>query len=442
MVRSPSGRKRPLFLLSLGCAKNLVDSERLAAHLEAWGYELVETVGEARTAIVNTCGFIRPATEESIRAILEMEELKSSGRLEAIGVVGCLLNRYGEDLKKELPSVDFWAEAEDWETLGKLLGNKADCHLAGRTALPGSGQWSRYLKVAEGCENRCAYCTIPSIRGGLRSLRPDFLAQEAGELVKQGAREICLVAQDLTAWGSDLFGKPSLPILLREIEGAVPQGTWLRLLYLHPSGIDDPLLEQVLGSPRILNYLDIPIQHADPEVLKAMNREIPPDRLMKIFRRIREADPDFTLRTTVMVGHPGENEKAFNRLLDFMAAVRFDRLGAFEFSPEDGTVSAGLAGKVPPKVKKKRLDQLMRLQEEISLERQERFEGKTLEVLVESVEKTEGIALGRSYREVPEVDGVIEIRGGKDLLPGSFAKVLVTEALEHDLVAEVQVHGV
>lgn len=442
MARSPSGSKHPLFLLSLGCAKNLVDSERLAARLEAWGYELVESVGEARTAIVNTCGFIRPATEESIRAILELEELKATGQLDAIGVVGCLLNRYGEDLKKELPAVDFWAEAEDWETLGKLLGQASPCQPAGRANLPGNGRWSRYLKIAEGCGNRCAYCMIPSIRGGLRSLAPDFLAQEASELVRQGAREICLVAQDLTAWGSDLFGKPSLPLLLREIEGAIPQGTWIRLLYLHPSGIDDFLLEQVLESPRILNYLDIPIQHADPDVLRSMNREILPERLRGIFRHIREADPDFALRTTVMVGHPGEDEKAFGRLLDFMTEVRFDRLGAFEFSPEEGTVSATLASKVPPKVKKKRLDRLMRLQGEISLERQERFEGKSLQVLVESVERKEGIALGRSFREAPEVDGVIEIHGGGDLPLGSFVNVLVTEALEHDLVAEVQAHGV
>jgi len=442
MARSQSASKHPLFLLSLGCAKNLVDSERLAANLQAWGYELVENVEEARTAIVNTCGFIRPATEESIRAILEMEELKAAGRLDAIGVVGCLLNRYGNDLKKELPSVDFWAEAEDWETLGKALGKNLPCCTPGRLNLPGENKWSRFLKIAEGCKNRCSYCTIPSIRGGLRSLGPEFLASEAQELLRQGAREICLVAQDLTSWGIDLYGKPSLPVLLAELESIIPQGTWLRLLYLHPSGIDEALLDQVLGSQKILNYLDIPIQHADPGVLKAMNREIPPERLRGIFRRIREADPEFALRTTVMVGHPGEDEKAFNNLVEFIGEVRFDRLGAFEFSPEEGTVSASLEGKVPARTKKRRLSRLMSLQEDFSLERQSRLEGKILRILVESVDSGEDLAFGRSYREAPEVDGVVEIRGGGALPLGSFVTVRVREALEHDLVAEVQANGI
>lgn len=442
MARSPSGKRHPLFLLSLGCAKNLADSERLAANLEAWGYDLVESVEEARTAIVNTCGFIRPATEESIQAILEMERLKAAGRLEAIGVVGCLLNRYGDDLKKELPSVDFWSAAGDWEALGKELGSGVPCGIHGRARLPGGAKWSRYLKIAEGCDNRCSYCTIPSIRGGLRSLPPEFLASEARALIQQGARELCLVAQDLTAWGFDLYGKPSLPALLAELEGAIPEGTWLRLLYLHPSGIDEELLDQVMESPRILNYLDIPIQHADPGVLKAMNREIPPERLLDIFKRIRKANPDFALRTTVMVGHPGEDEKAFETLLEFISEVRFDRLGAFEFSPEEGTASASLGDKVPPRVKKKRLERLMSLQEELSLERQSRLVGKTLKVLVESIEEGEDLALGRSYREAPEVDGVVEIRGGGCLVPGSFTEVFVREALEHDLVAEVKADGV
>lgn len=441
MGQSRSGKGHPLFLLSLGCAKNQVDSERLAACLEAWGFQLVETVEEARTAIVNTCGFIRPAAEESIRAILDLEGLKAEGRLERIGVVGCLLNRYGEELRKELPSVDFWAEAEDWGTLGKQLGRKEPLCQAGRKMLPEGGKWSRYLKIAEGCSNRCSYCTIPSIRGSLRSLSPELLVPEAVELAGQGAREICLVAQDLTAWGTDLYGAPSLPALLSELERALPEETWLRLLYLHPSGIDDILLEHVLGSSRILKYLDIPIQHADPRMLGEMNREITPERLRHVFRKLRDADPDFALRTTIMVGHPGEDERAFEELLRFVEEIRFDRLGAFEFSPEDGTASAKMPGKIPARVKKKRLQRLMSLQEEISLERQARMEGRKLKVLVESVDPGEGLAFGRSYREAPEVDGVVEIRGGDLLVPGNFATVLVSEVLEHDLVAEVQEDG-
>ena len=438
MARPRPGRGNALFLLSLGCAKNLVDSEHLAAKLRTWGYRLVESVEDAGTAIVNTCGFIRPATEESIAAILEMERLKAEGRLEKIGVVGCLLNRYGEDLKKELPAVDFWAEAEDWDTLGLFLLKDPGACGGGREPLPGGAKWSRFLKIAEGCGNCCSYCTIPSIRGRLRSLPLGFLATEAQELERQGAREICLVAQDLTAWGNDIYGKPSLPLLLDELEKSVGDETWIRLLYLHPSGIDDKLVEQVLGSRKILRYLDIPIQHADPGILADMNRAITPERLRGIFRRLRDADPDFALRTTVMVGHPGEDEAAFETLAAFVGEIGFDRLGAFEFSPEEGTVSFTLQGKVPARVKKRRLGKLMRIQERISLERQSRFEGRTLKVLVESVDREGDLATGRSYREAPEVDGVIEIVNGGRLVPGTFVSAFVKEALEHDLVAEVQ----
>lgn len=438
MARPRPVKGNSLFLLSLGCAKNLVDSEHLAAKLRTWGFRLVERVEDAGTAIVNTCGFIRPATEESIGAILEMERLKAEGRLEKIGVVGCLLNRYGDDLKKELPTVDFWAEAEDWDTLGRFLLKDSGACAGGREPLPGGPKWSRFLKIAEGCGNCCSYCTIPSIRGNLRSLPMGFLAREAQELQRQGAREICLVAQDLTAWGNDIYGKPSLPLLLDELEKSVGDETWIRLLYLHPSGIDDELIERVLASRKILRYLDIPVQHADPRVLADMNRAITPERLRGIFKRLREADPDFALRTTVMVGHPGEDETAFKALTAFVEEIGFDRLGAFEFSPEEGTVSFSLQGKVPARTKKSRLGKLMRIQERISLERQSRFEGRTLKVLVETVDPEGDLATGRSYREAPEVDGVIEIVHGGGLVPGTFVSAVVKEALEHDLVAEVR----
>ena len=228
----------------------------------------------------------------------------------------------------------------------------------------------------------------------------------------------------------------------RNWKGPSRRGSGFACFTCTPSGIDEELLDQVMESPRILNYLDIPIQHADPGVLRAMNREIPPERLLDIFKRIRAGNPDFALRTTVMVGHPGEDEKAFDALLGFISEIHFDRLGAFEFSPEEGTVSASLGGKVPARVKKKRLERLMSLQEELSLERQSRLVGKELTVLVESIEKGEDLAFGRSYREAPEVDGIVEIRGGGDLAPGSFSTVLVREALEHDLVAEVKADGV
>ncbi|EHL66787.1 30S ribosomal protein S12 methylthiotransferase RimO [Cloacibacillus evryensis] len=425
-----------IYCLTLGCAKNRVDSECLAGALAAAGHELVPSAEDAECALVNTCGFIRPAVEESIAAILDLEELKKDKKLQKIGVVGCLVNRYGEDLPSEVPLVDFWARTEDWKFVLEQLKTPGD-DARRRGTLPLSSKYSRYLKISEGCGNCCTYCAIPGIRGPLRSLPVEVIVKEAAQLAEEGARELCVVGQDLTVYGTDTDGRPRLIELLDALESSLPHDLWIRLLYLHPSRVDRALLERVAAGRQVLPYLDIPVQHGDPEILAAMNRGIAPETLRGIFRTAREINPDFALRTTCMVGFPGEKKRHFDNLKNFVSEVRFDRMGAFTFFPEEGTVAAALEGQVPERTKNRRLGELMRLQEEISFGRQRCFIGRELKVLVEKIEREEGYAEGRSFREAPEVDGVIEIRNiREDLKEGDIITLRVAEAMPHDMTGE------
>ena len=425
-----------VYCLSLGCAKNRVDSECLAGELQRAGHILVDDVESADVGIVNTCGFIQPASEESIAAILDLEQLKNEGKLKKIGVVGCLVNRYSDDLIKEMPSVDFWARSEDWSSVIKNMGG-VPVNSRCRTSLPSSSKFTRYLKISEGCDNKCTYCAIPGIRGGLRSLSMETLISEADQLVKEGAVELCVVGQDLTVYGTDLYGKDSLIDLIDELESALPKNIWIRLLYLHPSRITKKLLERVASGKQVLPYLDIPIQHADPNILSAMNRKISPDELGSIFSAARSINEDFALRTTCMVGFPGEKKAHFDNLLDFVSKTRFDRMGAFAFFPEEGTEAEKMDHQVPEPVKQKRLNKLMALQEEISMERQLLFEGRVMDVLIERIDREASFAEGRSFREAPEVDGLIEIRNiSEKVNEGDLIKVIMTEAMPHDMVGE------
>ncbi|MEA4871205.1 MAG: 30S ribosomal protein S12 methylthiotransferase RimO [Synergistaceae bacterium] len=425
-----------VYCLSLGCAKNRVDSECLAGELQRAGHILVDDVESADVGIVNTCGFIQPASEESVAAILDLEQLKNEGKLKKIGVVGCLVNRYSDDLIKEMPSVDFWARSEDWSSVIKSMGGvpvNGRC----RIYLPSSSKFTRYLKISEGCDNKCTYCAIPGIRGGLRSLSIETLISEADQLVKEGAVELCVVGQDLTVYGTDLYGKDSLIDLIDELESALPKNIWIRLLYLHPSRITKKLLERVASGKQVLPYLDIPIQHADPNILSAMNRKISSDELGAIFSAARSINEDFALRTTCMVGFPGEKKAHFDNLLDFVSKTRFDRMGAFAFFPEEGTEAEKMDEQVPETVKQKRLNKLMVIQEEISMERQLLFEGRIMDVLVERIDREASFAEGRSFREAPEVDGLVEIRNISQIIKeGDIVKVRMTEAMPHDMVGE------
>jgi ribosomal protein S12 methylthiotransferase len=420
----------------MGCSKNRVDSEKIAGVLRSAGCDIVPEAAGSDICLVNTCGFIRSAVEENIESILDMVDLKLNGGTGRVVVVGCLVGRYGASvLGKEVPDVDAWAASEDYDAVLKAVcpdeAVEADC--SSRLPLPGALKHVRYLKISEGCDRRCSYCAIPLIRGGLRSAAADAVVAEAAGLVQDGAKELCLVAQDLTAYGRDHGAKDGLIELLDALESSLPRDVWLRPLYLQPDGVDKKLLERV-ASGRVLPYLDMPIQHASRNVLSLMNRPGSYDDLLGKFKLAREIRPDFALRTTCMVGFPGETKEDFDELLRFLDEARLDRAGAFIFSPEEGTPAADLPRRVDSRTKKSRLNKLMALQEGISLGRQELFLGRTIDVMIDAVRG--GIAEGRSFREAPEVDGLIEIRGARDdLCPGDVIKAVITDALEHDMIA-------
>lgn len=426
-----------VFILSLGCAKNQVDSEKLAGMMTSQGFEIVDSLDAADIVLVNTCAFIEPAVKESIDALLGLEELKASGKAKKIGVLGCLLNRYGDDLKKEFPTVDIWAKAEEWDKVLAYLGKDKPSTSCVRGFIPETVKWSRYIKIAEGCNNRCSYCTIPEIRGPLRSRPIKEIVEEAQFLASQGAKELCLVGQDLAAYGMEIDGQSHLTELLDILDKDLPSDLWIRLLYLHPAHIDGKMLDFISSCRKVLRYLDIPIQHVDDEILSSMNRKVTEKDLRKIFSYARSIDPDFTLRTTIIIGFPGEDEGKFEKVLRFLEDMEIDRVGAFLYSPEDGTEAATLGRQVPERIKQERYDTLMELQAFLSLRRQERFLNKTLKVLVEENHNYDGYALGRSYREAPEVDGVIVIKNANNLVPGSFVNAKVVSVSEHDMEAEV-----
>lgn len=424
-----------IFLLNLGCAKNQVDSEDLAGMLVSAGHEIVGDVSSAETAIVNTCGFILPAVEESIDAILDLEKMKQEGRLKSIGVVGCLVKRYGVELMKELPVIDFWAGPQEWHRVMEYLGSPLTEWQRG--FLPETRFWTRYLKISEGCNSRCSYCTIPSIRGPLKSLPLSQILRDTEVLLEQGAREICLVSQDPTMYGVDISGRPMFNELLKSLEGFMPRNVWLRLLYLNPSRIDEELLHIVNESPVILSYLDMPIQHVNPVILSSMNRQGNSDMYKKTIDLARSLDPLFAIRTTLIVGYPGETEEQFSELLDFLGEMELDRVGAFTFYPEEGTPAASLEGQVPQEIKDHRYRRLMEFQADISLSRQKKLEGQCISVILEEIGSKEDLSWGRSYRDAPEVDGMVGISGADEFSEGDLIRVRVTEATEHDLFAEV-----
>jgi ribosomal protein S12 methylthiotransferase len=426
-------------IISLGCPKNSVDSEHLAGILRASGLNLVAAPEKADTVIINTCAFIQAAVEEGIQAILEAEKLKKEGVISQIAVVGCMLNRYGSDLKAEFPSVDFWAKSEEWGTLLREIGRnlpapeKAGCLRADLYGRP----WSRYLKISEGCNSHCSYCAIPGIRGRLRSQPISAIVEEAHRLVDEGAKELCLVGQELSIYGEDLFGKPSLDLLLDELEKELPRGLWLRLFYLHPSLVDVKFLERVANSPLILPWLDIPIQHIDDGILRRMNRPPVEKHIRELFKAGRSINPDFAFRTTLMVGFPGETRAQFDKLLDFVEEIGFDRLGAFTYSPEDGTPAASFPDQIPEQEKTARYNELMELQQEVSTARQARFVGRTMDVLIDEIDSETGERIGRSYRDAPEIDGEVSVRGAESASPGDMIKVRITGSSEYDLSGEM-----
>lgn len=428
-------RKYKAGIISLGCSKNLVDSELILGCLKDADFEITANEKDADVVIVNTCGFIASAKEESINTILEAARDKKEDA--KLVVTGCLSQRYPDELKESLPEVDlFWGVGRHKElvdAIRAMFGAKCGCAYSGKRMLS-TPKYSAYLRIADGCDNRCTYCAIPLIRGGRRSVPMENLIAEAEALAAGGVKELTLIAQDTSAYGSDIYGEPRLAELLTELS-KIDGIKWLRVLYAYPNTVTEKLVDTMLNNEKIVRYIDMPIQHIDPIMLETMNRHGSAEHIRAITRYIRESSPDFILRTTVMLGFPGETEEQFNLLYDFLKKEPFDRIGAFVFCPEDGTKAALMDGQIDESVANARLDKIMRMQQAVSLELNKKRIGKEYDVLVEHINN--GIARGRSYAEAPDVDGIIKILNVPNTVnPGDFVRVKITDASAYDLKGE------
>ncbi len=439
--------------VSLGCSKNLVDTEVMIGAFAQAGCIPVSDPEEADIVVVNTCGFIQDAVAESESVIEEMAVLKRArGRMKLI-VAGCLAERTRACLREKYPEIDLLVGASAYIDVVRLTESGAgECfkpliaqHDHGNPRLLATPPWSAYLKIADGCSNSCSYCMIPSLRGGYRSRMPDSLLREAKSLARIGVREIVLVAQDVTSYGHDLGGHPALYELLEKISN-IDGMHWIRIMYAYPELIDAKLVQTISKLPKVCRYIDMPIQHIDDKILKAMNRRGGKDAIQRAVALLRETLPDVCIRTTVMVGFPGETDTQFGRLMDFVESARFDRLGAFSYSPEERTPAARLPLQIPDDVKEARRDAIMRRQQKISFENNRRFIGDVLEVLAEGTvvsgkdvltkgRRAAKSNVGRTYRDAPEIDGVVYFTGAA--APGEFAPVLIEDADEHDLFGTV-----
>ena len=425
-------------VITLGCSKNTVDSEHLMARLAAAGYEVLfdSDRTDAKVVVINTCGFIGDAKQESIDMILRAAEAKKAGKISRLFVVGCLSERYADELRAEIPEVDEYFGARTWDGIVRALGASEDPALATERRLTTPKHYA-YLKISEGCNWKCGYCAIPLIRGGHVSVPMEELEEEARKLAAQGVRELMVIAQDTTYYGIDLYGRRMLAELLRRlcrIDGIA----WIRLHYAYPTGFPEEVIEVMAAEPKICKYLDIPFQHISDAQLAAMHRRHTKAEAMELIRRLRTAIPDLALRTTLLVGYPGETEADFEELLEFVREVRFERLGVFAYSEEEGTYSAEkLRDDVPEAVKQERVERIMALQNEISLDNNRRRVGRTERVMIDS--RQGDWYVGRTQYDSPEVDQEILIpAAGKRLLRGHFYEVTVTSAADYDLYGEVR----
>lgn len=423
--------------VSLGCSKNLVDSEKMMGMLTANGHTLVSDPSKAEAIVINTCGFITSAKEEAIATIFEMAAYKQQN-LKKLIVVGCLAQRYKQQLEEEIPEIDAVVRISDYENLhevfAKELCDEGKVCFAKAQRLLTSKPWTAYLKIAEGCSNHCTYCAIPLIRGDNVSVTMEQLVEEAKELAKRGVKELVLNAQDTTKYGVDLYGKRMLLQLLQqlhEIEGL----HWIRILYMYPDEIDDELIEGMAKLPKVLPYFDIPMQHANNEMLQRMNRRGTKEDVLRLVKKIREVFVMPTLRTTFIVGFPGETRETMNELLQFVKDVRWDRMGAFTYSPEEDTPGYSMKPVCEETVKETYLDELMTLQESIALENQQRKLHQVIEVLVEDKDGLTNRYRGRSAWDAPDdVDGMVIFRSDRSIEMGTFVKVEITEVLPHDVI--------
>lgn len=430
-------------LVSLGCAKNRVDSEVMIGLLQQSGLEYTIEENNAEVIIVNTCGFITPAKEESINTILELAQYKQQGKCRALLVGGCLSKGHGQELQKELPEVDgFFGPGEVPDIAGIVqevlsgvrvsrVSNTEFIYDHSTPRILTTPHHYAYIKLADGCDNRCSYCAIPNLRGGYRSRPEESVVEEVKSLAGQGIQEFLLIAQDTTRYGLDRYEEFRLPKLLDRL-AVMETVKWLRLLYCYPSSFNQELIETMARWQSICKYVDLPIQHADDHILKTMNRRGSSQEIIQLIDNLRQAMPGIALRTSFIVGLPGETEERFQRLLDFMQEIKFDRAGVFVYSQEQGTPAAEFSGQVPDETKQERYHRAMQFQQTISREINQRFIGEVMEVLIEE-EMEEGRYIGRSQREAPEVDGHIEFTGGK-FHPGQWVRVKITDAGDYDLI--------
>ena len=437
-----------ILFISLGCDKNLVDSEVMLGLLNAKGYQMVDDEMEADIIIVNTCCFIHDAKEESIQTILEMAQYKTDGRLKVLVVTGCLAQRYQQEILDEIPEVDAVLGTTSYdkivEAVEEALAGKGHVEVEDIDALPlvdtrrlvTTGGHFAYLKIAEGCDKHCTYCIIPKIRGNFRSVPMERLIKEAGELAGQGVKELILVAQETTLYGKDLYGEKSLHRLLREL-CKISGIRWIRILYCYPEEIDENLIQVMKEEKKICHYLDLPIQHANDDILKRMGRRTSKKQLEEIIGKLRREIPDIALRTTLITGFPGETKEQHEELMEFVDEMEFDRLGVFTYSPEEDTPAADMPDQVPEEVKEERQAEIMELQQEIVFDQAEAMIGREVLVMIEGKVADENAYVGRTYKDAPNVDGLIFINTEAELMSGDFAKVKVTGALEYDLIGEL-----
>lgn len=437
-----------ILCISLGCDKNLVDTERMLGLLNQEGYTFTDDETEADIIIINTCCFINDAKEESINTILEMAELKKEGPCKALIVTGCLAQRYQEEIRKEIPEVDgilgTTAYHEISRVLKEVLEGRQELCFEDLNYLPEikskrvitTGGYYAFLKIAEGCDKHCTYCIIPSLRGKYRSVPMEHLLEEAKELAESGVKELILVAQETTLYGVDLYGKKALPKLLQEL-CKVSGIQWIRLQYCYPEEITQELIDVIRTEKKICHYLDIPIQHASDRILKRMGRRTDRKQLKELIQTLRQQIPDIALRTTLISGFPGETEEDHEILMEFVDEMEFERLGVFAYSQEEDTPAAGFENQVPEEVKENRRDEIMELQQEIAFDQSEAMVGRILDILIEGKVADENAYVGRTYMDAPNVDGLIFLNTQEQLMSGDFVRVKVIGALEYDLIGEI-----
>ena len=437
-----------ILFVSLGCDKNLVDTEMMLGLLEAKGHSFTDDEEEAEAVIVNTCCFIGDAKEESINTLLEFAKKREEGSIRALLACGCLAQRYHDEIRKEIPEVDAIVGTNAIEEIVKALdgviAGTPDNYLRDINAAPAAGLPQivttgghyAYLKIAEGCDKRCTYCIIPKVRGRYRSIPMETLIREAQALADKGVKELILVAQETTLYGVDLYGKKSLPELLRRL-AKIAGIYWIRILYCYPEEITEELIEVIATQPKICHYLDIPIQHASDAVLRRMGRKTDQASLRAMIGRLREEIPDICLRTTLISGFPGETQEDFEELYNFVDELEFDRLGVFPYSQEEDTVAAAMEDQIPEEVKCQRRDELMELQQEIAFEKAKDMIGRELVVMIEGKVAEEDTYVARTYRDAPNVDGYLFVNSTASFMTGDLVKVQVTDANEYDLIGEV-----